>query len=378
MSQLAITDPQSDLLFVGFNQDNSCFACGTNKGFSIYNCEPFKETFKRDFPNGGIGIVAMLYRCNILGIVGGGQYPCFPPNKVMLWDDHQAACIGELTFKSDVKAVKLRRDKIVVVLETQVYIYNFERLELLHKHETVPNPKGLIALSPSAENCVVACPSVQKGVVRVEKHDATGNKKSNFVTAHDSSISCIALNNDGSRLATASEKGTLIRIFDTETGDKLHEVRRGADRAEIFSIAFNISSSLICCSSDKGTVHIFSTKTSTGASASSPSPSSANPPVSSEPSAIEPTTTNGDSPHDDQPENRKSRMALLGSVLPSYFNSEWSFAWFRGPECPSICGFLPDNSIVVVAANGQFHKLIFDVKKGGECKAKTRMPLFKK
>jgi len=247
-------DSKNELLYVGFNQDYGCFACGTETGFKIFNVDPFKETFQRDL-RGGIGYVEMLFRCNILALVGGGRNPRYPPNKVMIWDDHQNRCIGELSFRSPVRAVKLRRDRVVVVLEYKIYVYNFADLKLVDHIETTSNIKGLCALCPYSSNTVLVCPGLQKGHVRVELYDS---KKTTLIPAHETSLSCFALNFDGTLLATSSEKGTLIRIFDTSTGRNLQELRRGADKAEIYSLAFNYNSYWLACSSDKGTVHIFS------------------------------------------------------------------------------------------------------------------------
>jgi len=67
----------------------------------------------------------------------------------------------------------------------------------------------------------------------------------------------LCLDYSGRIVATASEKGTLIRVFLSKTGQQIQELRRGVDRAVISSLAFNLSSDRIACASDRGTVHVF-------------------------------------------------------------------------------------------------------------------------
>jgi WD40 repeat protein len=225
--QSTSTPPLISLLHLSFNQDFGCFAAGTDHGFRIYNCDPLREIFRRDFDGdgnsggGGIGVVEMLFRCNILAIVGGGPDPQYSPNKVMIWDDHQSRCIGELSFRSEVRSVKLRRDRIIVVLEQKIFVYNFADLKLLHQIETIANPKGLCAVSHGAGSLVLVCPGLQKGQVRVEHY---ASKRTKFIMAHDSRIACFSLTQDGQLLVTASTKGTLVRVFNTADGTLLQEV----------------------------------------------------------------------------------------------------------------------------------------------------------
>lgn len=64
-------DTNNSIVYTSFNQDYGCFACGTENGFKIFNSFPFKDSHKRKL-DGGIGIVEMMFRTNILALVGGG------------------------------------------------------------------------------------------------------------------------------------------------------------------------------------------------------------------------------------------------------------------------------------------------------------------
>jgi WD40 repeat protein len=303
-------------------------------------------TYCLEFEKGGIGYVEMLFRCNILALVGGGKNPRYPLNKVMIWDDHQNRCIGELSFRSAVRAVKLRRDRVVVVLEYKIYVYNFADLKLVDQIDTTSNVKGLCALCPDTEHNVLVCPALERGVVRVHLYD---EKKETLIPAHTHPLSCFALNADGSRLATASDEGTLIRIFDTKTGLKLQELRRGADPAEIYSICFKPDGKWLAVSSDKSTVHVFSLEDNKdGRGPSNPDEQPA-------------TTTVAANP--------RSAFSFLSTFLPTYFGSQWSFSRFPLPQGigRTIVAFGQDaNSIIVVSADGTFFKALYDPTAPGQ------------
>ncbi|ERN04269.1 hypothetical protein AMTRI_Chr08g168620 [Amborella trichopoda] len=371
-SGLSVTPNQSEpessnnedveLLSVSWNQDYGCFSAGTNRGFRIYNCDPFKETFRRDLKNGGFGIVEMLFRCNILALVGGGENPQYPPNKVMIWDDHQSRCICELSFRSEVRAVKLRRDRIVVVLEHKIYVYNFADLKLLHQIETLANPRGLCNLSYQSNTFVLACPGLHRGEVRVEHF---GLKRTKTINAHDAHIACFTLTLDGLLLATASTKGTLIRIFNTMDGTRLQEVRRGVDRAEIYSIALSAKVQWLAVSSDKGTVHIFSLRVRVaGEDSSSDSSNNGQGPALTHQSS----STSVDaliSPNTGA--NQSSSLAFMKGVLPKYFSSEWSFAQFHLPvDTRFLVAFGAQSTVLIVGMDGSFYRCSFDALLGGQ------------
>ena len=87
-----------------------------------------------------------------------------------------------------------------------------------------------------------------------------------MIVAHETALSTLSVPPSGKLIATTSARGTLVRVWDTVTGNRLRELRRGSDQAEIYGVAFRPDEQELCVWSDKGTVHIFSLVSGSGAS----------------------------------------------------------------------------------------------------------------
>lgn len=390
----------NELLFINFNQDYSCISVGTKNGYKIYNCDPFGKCYSK--MEGGIGIVEMLFCTSLVALVGAGEQPAFSPRRLQITNTKRQSTICELTFSTSILAVKLNRKRLIVVLEEQIYVYDISNMKLLHTIETSPNPQAICALSPSNENCYIAYPSptssssssyatndkygslgappVANGDVYV--FDALSLQVVNSVQAHKSPVSCISMNSEGTMLATASDKGTVIRVFSIPNAQKLFQFRRGSYPARIFSLSFNLVSTLLCVSSDTETVHIFRVGGVDGRDRSGSSNGQ------SEGGRLGSAMDRDSGSHNSVSGHvgvssavgsiiRRTSMNMVGSVgsyLPEVLTEMWEptrdFAFLKLPVAGVHSVVALSNTtpqVMVVTSEGYFYQYNIDLENGGEC-----------
>ena len=307
---------------------------------------------------GGIGRIEMLNTTNILALVGGGKNPKFSLNKIIIWDDKKVKnnIIGELRFNTNILNIKIKMDRLLGVCQSKIYIFNLNTLETIDMFDTFDNINGIVGFSPGELISVLAFPYDSKGKVRIVNFNSLSQPP--IIAAHESKIACLCVNRNGTLLATASDKGTLIRIFDVKDGKTLIALRRGSKNAEINCIIFDEFNKYVACSSDTGSIHIFS---------------------------IVNTMKNNfnenyyEDQMEDEPKNQKSFLSgfnFLHKISSSYFGSEWSFAKLRLQEHKSIISFLPNNTICALTSDGKYCLASFDPKKPDDCVKKKEFYIY--
>ena len=292
-------------------------------------------------------MVAMLFKTNLFGIVGSDNNPDYKQNQVIMWDDATKKILYKFTFKEKVLNLKIRRDKIVVVCRNKIHFFNTKNFCCLGSEETGSNPLGLIGINYTEEKPIIVYPSSEedknKGQLTLKHLDGINNL---YINAHNHNISFIALSYNGLLLATASEEGKKIRIFETEKGENLQELNRGKEKADIKYISIDFKNQFIAASSGRGTIHIWSLSQS-----------------------IEKIKKSGKILMLEEEKNNKisNTGSYFGFIGMGYFKNEWSFAQVRLEEPYSVFHFGTENILIIITSTGKYYKARIDLQKGGEC-----------
>eukprot|EP00037_Helgoeca_nana_P023659 m.246338 g.246338 ORF g.246338 m.246338 type:complete len:444 (-) comp26424_c1_seq1:1192-2523(-) len=356
------------ILSFSFNQDASLLGLGTKEGTRWYRTDPF-EKYRENTDDAAV--LAMHYNTDLVAQVGAAETATSSQRAVRMLN-YGLTPNKEITKKHFEKAVldvKLNADRVVVVLEESIHIYSLAEMKLLHTIEGIPgNIDGVCSLPGlkrrTAESANLLAYPFEKKEVHGNVHlfDVINLRAGVVIEAHSSRIRCLAFNDGGTMLATASAKGTVIRVFRTPSGEKLFELRRGlATNATIFSMAFDMTSSLLCVSSNHPTIHIFKLETAVV------------PPPAEDASAWSASAL------------FSAAIETASSMLPTPVSDMWtqtrSFAQISLPDAGNpnlcaICGGGPDPVHVLVATSeGILYKYALDREEGGECERMIRYPL---
>nr|XP_017020853.1 WD repeat domain phosphoinositide-interacting protein 2 isoform X2 [Drosophila kikkawai] len=157
-------------------------------------------------------------------------------------------------YPSEILCVRMNRQRLIVCLAESIHIHDIRDMKILHSIENIaPNEQGLCALSLNSHLAFPVCQT--SGELRI--FNASKLRTGMTIKAHDTPLSALAFSPSGSLLATASERGTVIRVFCVKNGQRVQEFRRGVSCVRIASLVFSASGDFLCASSNTETVHVF-------------------------------------------------------------------------------------------------------------------------
>ncbi len=302
---------------ISYNSIVKHLTCCVDHGYIVYTLEPNLEKKLYVELDGGVGLMKMHEKTNIIILVGGGEHPFKSKDTVMLWDQNKKQGIMEVDMREPIKNVLIVKEKIIAVVEKKICVFDWAGT-LLSTKATYANEKGLCVISKDLE--VIVTIGTKKGEIAIWKHMKDIYKT---IDAHTTNIEAIAVSTNGKYVATASETGTLIKVFNTETCNLEYEFRRGAKSTQIYDLAFNSDATVLACCSGNGTVHLFELY---------------NDPL--------------------ETKNNKSMLSGLKDFLPKYFGSEWGFRQLTlNNTSKAICAFDDNNVLHVTTYDGAYYRI---------------------
>ncbi|XP_068605898.1 WD repeat domain phosphoinositide-interacting protein 1 [Brachionichthys hirsutus] len=238
-----------------FNQDSTSLTLGTNAGYKLFSLTMVEklDCIHESAVTPDVYIMERLFSSSLLVMVSDSK-----PQRMNIYHFKKGTEICNYSYPNKILAVKLNRQRLVACLEESIYIHNIKDMKLLKTLLNIPsNPSGLCALSVHHSNSYLTYPG-SATIGEIILYDANGLDTVTMIPAHDSPLAALTFSPSATKLASASERGTVIRVFSIPEGQRLFEFRRGMKRyVNISSLSFSPDGHFLCASSNTETVHIF-------------------------------------------------------------------------------------------------------------------------
>ena len=116
----------------------------------------------------------------------------------------------------------------------------------------------------------------------------------------------------------------------------------------MYSIAIDYKTKWLGCTSDKGTVHIFSIQKL----------------------GLAREDVDGEEEERNKADGTKNHKHMFKFMkwISKYFDSEWSFAKFWVTDSWTLCTFDKDENLIVISAEGTYYRASIDHEHGGDCR----------
>lgn len=255
---------QSEILYISTTKNK--YSIGFVNGFMVLDKQgkvKYQETTAK-----GVSIIEVFDDEDIVAVVGNGKEywevkSSFDNKqitheiglekcKVFIWNCKERKEVRNIECNQEIRGLRVHKDYIAIVMFDNVSIYS-QSGKFVQLFKSYSNPTGMCAIS-HVSKLLLAFPDTDKGVVQVVNLNSMDYET---FKAHDNDIEMICLSQDGIYMATASSKGTIIRIVELKKGNLIKELRRGSKPTQIYSLSFSLNNQYLICSASSGTIHLF-------------------------------------------------------------------------------------------------------------------------
>ena len=259
---------KKEILYISFNKDKSCLSVGMQTGYRIYDLtkKDSLSFYERIFGK-GIGIIEMLEKTNILGLVGGGREAFEIPSKLNIYDDKEGKNIAHLTFKSDVLNLKLKKDAILVRCDHFIYLIdtiNFKSFDTIALgYEKQKHIAFAFTLEPNVNKLGYNNTNGEKNEIIINSYDKDNIKnslelKTNY--KNNNIISCMEFDKQGKLLAVTANNYDYLVLYSTDDGIPICKCHINDNSVNSLYISFEDNNEFLCLSLDTGEMLICNIK----------------------------------------------------------------------------------------------------------------------